>query len=143
MNENIVQGNKKKSYIWNTVSGMINAGQSALILIFISHNYTTYEVGLFSISYAIALLCMTLAKYGQRNYQVIDVLEKYTFQEYRISRWITIVTTMSLLLVYLVYQYRVDAYQDSKVLIIFSFAVWKMIDVVEDLFYGMYQQKDS
>ena len=139
MKEKIVRGNKNKSYMWNTVSGVISAGQSALILIFISRNYTTHEAGLFSISYAIALLCMTLAKYGQRNYQVTDVSEKYTFQEYQISRWIAIVTTMILLSLYLVYKFIVGTYQGSKVLFIFFCAIWKTIDVVEDLYYGMYQ----
>lgn len=134
--------NKKKSYIWNTISGMLNASQSAITLIFISHNYGVYEAGMFSIAYAIGLLCMTFAKYGQRNYQVTDVSERFSFYEYKASRVIVICITVTMMFMFILIQVFCERYMVRKAIIILLFVVWKMIDVVEDLYYGMYQQLD-
>ena len=137
MNDDI----KRRSYIWNTISGMINAGQSAVILILISHAYSMTEAGMFSIGYAIALLGMTLAKYGQRNFQVTDIAGNYSFAEYRYSRWITVILTMLFMTLYLLIQCGMGKYDIEKMLIVFSLCLWKQIDAIEDVFYGMYQQK--
>ena len=132
---------KRRSYIWNTVSGMINAGQSAVILILISYIYSIAEAGVFFIGYAIALLGMTLAKYGQRNFQVTDVAGDYSFAEYRNSRWITVTVTMLLMTGYLLLQWELGNYDMEKLMIVWLLCLWKQIDAIEDVYYGMYQQK--
>lgn len=132
---------KKRSYIWNTISGIINSGQSAVIMILISYKYSMVEVGIFSIGYAIALLGMTLAKFGQRNYQVTDITGDYSFAEYRNSRWISAALTMLLITIYLLVQWGMGKYDVEKLLIVFFLCLWKQIDAIEDVFYGMYQQK--
>lgn len=142
MDEKQLRDKKKKSYIWNTISGILNAGQSAIILIFVSRNYGVHEAGVFSISYAIGLLCMTLAKYGQRTFQVTDVSERFSFLEYRMSRVVSITITMFFLLIFITIQLLNGTYGGFKAITVFMFVIWKMIDVVEDLYYGMYQQLD-
>lgn len=132
---------KQKSYIWNTVSGMINAGQSALILIFLSHMYSIETAGVFSIGYAISLLGMTVSKYGQRNYQVTDVNEEYSFSEYSGSRWVSVIATTLFLAIYLAVQFGMGRYSLEKTAILFLMCLWKQVDSVEDVYYGMYQQR--
>ena len=77
MNSNLI----KKTYFWNTLSGMLNAGQSALILFFIMHFSDATAGGIFSISFSFANLFYTMAKYATRNYQLTDIEEKKTLME--------------------------------------------------------------
>ena len=132
---------KRKSFIWNSISGMITAGQSAVILIFISYNYTIYESGLFTIAYAIANLVYSLGKYGIRNFQVTDVRNKYRFSEYFVARVLTVFFTVIFVAILVLLQYRIGRYTVEKSEIVFWFCVWKLIDAFEDVFWGMYQQK--
>lgn len=127
--------------LWNTASGMINAGQSAVILIFISACMGIEAAGVFSIAYAVANLLMTVAKYGIRNYQVTDVAEKYTFQEYLVMRMVTVTGTFIFLLFYLWYKCQFGGYSLEKAVVVCLIVVWKFIDAMEDVYYGMYQQR--
>ena len=120
---------------------MINAGQSALILIFISYRYTMEEAGVFSIGYAISLLGMTLSKYGQRNFQVTDANEEFSFAEYRSSRWVTIAVAVLFVFGYMEFQYSMGRYDLGKVIAILLIFSMKQIDSAEDVYYGMYQQQ--
>jgi len=131
----------RRAFIWNTVSGMINAGQSAIILIFITHFLTQTDAGLFTIAYALANLFSTMGKYGVRNYQVTDVQEKSRFGDYLRARLYTTFGAMGVMLVYLVVQRAMGVYSMEKIWIIVVICLWKMIDAVEDVYYGMYQQK--
>ena len=131
----------KKAVIWNSASSMINAGQSALILIFISHFLGIESAGIFTIAYAVANLTYAIAKYGVRNFQVTDISEKYAFSCYVKMRWITVSATFLGGLLYLGYQYFFNGDGISKVLVILEIIVWKMIDAIEDVYYGMYQQR--
>ena len=73
---------KHNAAFWNTISGLINAGQSAVILIFISRYLGQSAAGIFSIAYALGNLFSTMGKYGVRNFQVTDVKEVFLFHEY-------------------------------------------------------------
>lgn len=132
---------KRKSYIWNTISSMINAGQSAIILVFISNMYSIEEAGIFSIGYAISLLGMTFSKYGQRNFQVTDVNEDYSFVDYRNARWLAMVFVVLILSIYLGFKYLIGGYSLEKMITVLLLCLWKQIDSIEDVYYGMYQQR--
>lgn len=133
--------NRRNAVLWNTASGMINAGQSAVILIFISHFLDRDAAGVFTIAYAFANLFFVMAKYGTRNYQVTDTFEKFSFHEYLMSRIVSCIGVGVLLLVYLGTQIILGAYDYYKAAVILMICLWKFIDSVEDIYYGMYQQK--
>lgn len=65
----------RSGYLWNTAAASVTAGQSALIMIFITRALGTEQAGIFGIAYAYALLLSTFSKYGIRNYQVTDMEE--------------------------------------------------------------------
>ena len=69
----------KASYFWNTLAGLLNAGQSVVILMVISRINGLEDAGIFSIANAIASLMLTVGNFGMRNYQVTDINEKYSF----------------------------------------------------------------
>ena len=77
---------KKDSYIWNTIGGLINAFQSVIILMVLTRSLDMEYAGIFTIAWAIANLVITIGKYGVRNYQVTDVNEKYSFNDYFSNR---------------------------------------------------------
>ena len=131
----------RRAFVWNTVSGMINAGQSALILIFISHYLTHNDAGVFTIGFALANLFATMGRYGVRNYQVTDVRENSRFGEYLWARALTVAASLGLMVVYLGVQAGRGLYSVEKTGVIAVICLWKMIDAVEDVYYGMYQQK--
>ena len=126
--------------IWNTLGGMVSAGQSAVILMFVSYRDDITTAGMVTIAYAIASLFYVMAQYGVRNYQVTDTTEKYSFADYLITRIITIMTAMILLLIYLAYVCYTKETDLKKLAIIFEVSLWKFIDALEDVFIGQYQK---
>lgn len=134
------QNSKRSAALWNTIGGGLNAGQAAIILIFISHKLGIVTAGIVTIAYAIANLFLAVCKYGIRNYQVTDVKESFIFTDYFYGRIVTTIITTIILLFYLVYCYYFGGYSLSKVIIIFEVTVLKLIDAFEDVYLGRYQQ---
>lgn len=131
----------KKNAFWNTISGILDAGQSAVILIFISRFLPINEAGVFSISYALANIVFMIARYGVRNYQVTDVRAEKRFRNYLFLRLVTIVISVIFIGSYLLFMYMRHQYDMHKVIIVFVMACYKMVDAFEDVFLGLYQQK--
>lgn len=132
---------KKRAFFWNTCSGILNAGQSAVVLIIIAHFLTKIEAGIFAIAIALGNLVSIMGKYGIRNYQVTDVEDQYSFNQYFTSRLITSFFALLLTVGYIAFQFYGGSYSIEKSLIVLIICLWKIIDSVEDVYYGMYQQK--
>lgn len=131
----------KRAYFWNTCSGIVNAGQSALILVFLAHFLTNKEAGIFSIGIALGNLVSFIGKYGIRNFQVTDIDEQFSFNQYFSSRIITGLITFFISISYIVFQLYFGSYSIDKALTILFICLWKIVDTFEDVFYGMYQQR--
>ena len=128
-------------YIWNSASGMINAVQSLIILIFITRFVGIEEAGIFSIAYAVGGLLQMFATYGVGNFQITDVKEKYSFSDYFWNRSITVLASLALLSVYCALKTACGDYSSEKTLIVLLIGAWKLIDSMENVFYAMFQQK--
>ena len=135
------QNNKKSAVLWNAVGGAINAGQSAILLIFVTRSMGIITAGFVTIAYAIANLFLTMGKYGVRNYQVTDVKEKYAFSTYLYSRIIAVITVLIIAVLYLVYCANFGDYSMEKIYIILEITILKLIDSMEDVYLGRYQQR--
>lgn len=131
---------RRSSVLWNAVGGMMNAGQSAIILIFISYRLGLKIAGIVTIAYAVANLFLSIGKYGIRNYQVTDVKDNFTFGDYFYSRCITTSIAFILFLAYLVYALTFGGYSSEKTFILFEVTFLKLIDAFEDVYIGRYQQ---
>lgn len=131
----------RESYIWNTIGGLLNAGQSALLLIVLSRTNGVDDAGIFSIAYAIASLTVTVGKFGMRNFQATDIKEKYCYSAYVTSR---IITSVGMLLVTAYYIFKGLFFLDysiEKCMVILFMGLLKMVDAIEDIVHGMFQQK--
>lgn len=131
---------QRSSVLWNAVGGMMNAGQAAIILIFISYRLGIKTAGIVTIAYAVANLFLSIGKYGIRNYQVTDVKGDFTFSDYFYSRCITTTIALALFLAYLGYVLTFGGYSSEKACILFEVTFLKLIDACEDVYIGRYQQ---
>lgn len=133
--------NDRNILFLNLAGGILNAGQSALILIVLSRILSQDDCGIFSLAYAAASLALSLGMFGVRNFQASDVKEKYGFKDYINSR---IVTTL-LMLVYIIYAAVKGLifldYTLYKCIVIGLVGLLKAIDAAEDIFHGRLQQK--
>ena len=134
--------NIQHTYFWNMCAGMLNAFQSVILLIFISRLLDTSSVGVFSIAYATANLFLNIGKYGVRNYQVTDIRQEYTFGVYLRTRYLTTVFMLVVSIAYLIFMANQRNYSLTKTLIILVMCILKMVDSLEDVYHGFYQQKN-
>ena len=131
---------QEQSYIWNSIGGLLNAGQSALLLMVISRTNSAYDAGIYSIGYAIACLGLTVGCFGIRNYQSTDVSDKYSFSTYFSTRIVTDICMFILVLYYVFKGVFFLDYSYSKCVVVLLLGLLKMVDSVEDVFHGMYQR---
>lgn len=132
----------KSAYIWNTASGVLSAFQSIFVLIVIARVTDVNTAGIFSIAWAISHLALSLGRYGMRNFQATDIREKYSTGDYFASRIITITLMMMYTFIYVMYGHVNSGYSLYKCTIIFLVCFIKMIDGVQDIIAGWFQQKN-
>lgn len=132
----------KDSYVWNAVAGILNASQSVIMLIVITRTNGLYDAGVFSIAYAIANLTLTLGQYGMRSYQVTDVNENYSINDYFTSRIITCFAMVIAGIGYPLYGILILDYSIDKFIVVILVCLWKAIDALEDVFHGWFQQQN-
>lgn len=131
----------KKDFLWNLIAEGISAGQSALILVFISACMSINDAGIFSIGYAISTIACVIGAYGVRNYQVTDVNNRYRFKSYLVARLLTIFTSLVLVCIYLGILLIRSSYTIPKAVAVILICIWKLDSIFEDVVYGMYQQR--
>lgn len=131
---------KRSSYIWNMVSSLIYAGQSALALMIITRTNGLDEAGVFSIAYAVASLLYFIGEYGARKYQVSDVNEDLPFVAYHTHRVITCTIMLAASIIYSVYGWLVLSYDFSKAYIILAVCVLKAIEAYQEVYSARFQQ---
>lgn len=131
---------KKAAYVWNTAGSMLNAFQSVIMLMILTHVCDLETAGIFTIAYASANLFLNVGNYGMRNYQVSDVRPKYAFSTYVRSRIITDAAMLVCSTAYLMWSTISIGYGWYKVAVIFCMTLFKLVDSIEDVTDGNYQQ---
>ena len=132
----------KSSYLWNSASAMLNSFQTVVILMVISRIDPVNDAGIFVIAYAIGNLMLTIGRYGIRQFQASDVVEKYSYREYYYSRILTTGLMLAISLAYIGFEYGTGQYDGNKSIVVLLICLVKWIDAFEDVFHGMLQQHD-
>ena len=140
MNWIIGRESKKEGFWWNAVGGAISSGQAAILLVFISHQIGITVAGIVTIAYAVANLFASVTRYGVRNYQVTDVNRLFSFGDYFYSRLCSALLTVIICSGYFAWCVIVNGDSVSKLIILVEITILKMIDAVEDVYLGCYQQ---
>lgn len=131
---------ERAAYVWNTASGLLNAFQSVIMLMVLTHVCDVVTAGVFTIAYANANLFLNLGKYGVRNFQVSDVSEKYDFRAYHAARVVSVLAMVACGAAWSVWSALTVGYTLDKFLVIVMMLLFKAIDAYEDVYHGNYQQ---
>ncbi len=129
------------NYIWNSIGGMLNAGQSVFILMVVTRVCGLEAAGIFSIAFATGNLFLYLGNYGVRNYQVSDLKEQYAFKDYLWHRFFTVLLMILASIAFCVYSSATGKYSSEKTWTVFAMCILKSIDCLEEVFEGRYQQR--
>lgn len=133
---------ERDSFLWNMIGSMLMAFQSVIMLMILTRVLGLVDAGIFTIAFANANLFLNIGKYGMRNFQVSDVKRQFTFADYKASR---ITTTIAMLLTsigYTLYTAYENTYSIEKTQIIIWMCLFKIVDAVEDIYHGYYQQEN-
>lgn len=141
MSDNVHNKNEAGNYIWNAIGGMLNAGQSVLVLIIVTRVCGLEAAGLYSIAFATGNLFMYLGNYGVRNYQVSDVDERFPFRSYILHRLLTVALMLLVAAVYCTYSLLRGAYSPAKTMTVAAMCLLKAIDCLEEVLEGRLHQR--
>lgn len=131
---------EKSAYAWNSVSGLMFAMQSAVMLIVITRTNGLEDAGIFSIAYAIGSLMSFIGEYGVRKYQVSDINEKVSFTDYHSHRVITCLIMLVAFVIYVGAGYVSGRYSSNKFWVIMFVCLLKLVEAYADVYYSRYQQ---
>ncbi len=132
---------ERDSFVWNMIGSLLFSFQSMFVLMVLTRVAGIVEAGIFSIAIANANLFLTVGRYGMRYFQVSDVNREYDFSEYLLSRWITWAVMIMMSVVYVGYTSCANEYSLYKSVVIIAMCVYRSVDVIEDVYCGLYQQK--
>lgn len=130
----------RSAYIWNAINACMSAAESPVILMVLTRTNGKTDQGVFSIAFAVAALLLFLGQYGFRRFQSSDILEKYSFEEYYGSRFISCAAMLVATLVYCLYGATFRHYSASKFAVVFLICMLKEVQAFADVIHGRMQQ---
>lgn len=133
---------ERNSYIWNMAGSLLMAFQSVIMLMILTRTLGLMEAGVFTIAYASANLFLTIGKYGMRYFQVSDVKKQFTFADYKMSRVVSVSAMIGVSALYVAYASASNGYTLEKTQVIIWMCLFKAVDAIEDVYLGLYQQKN-
>lgn len=133
---------ERDSFLWNMLGSMLVAFQSVIMLMILTRVLGLVDAGIFTIAFANANLFMNIGKYGMRNFQVSDVKKQFSFSEYKASRMISVIAMLLVSILYTWYAAVTNHYSPEKTQIIIWMCLFKVVDAVEDIYHGYYQQEN-
>lgn len=126
----------KRDYIWNTI-GIGSFGMTFPILtVVVTQLVGVEQAGMFSMAFVVGLLLMIVANYGLRSYQVSDITESHSFNDYQVNRFITCAIMLIAGALYCV----IRGYGEEMFVISMGVYIFKMVDGLADVYEGRLQQ---
>lgn len=120
----------KQLFMWNMIGSMIYAAASMILTYMTIRVVGEKDGGIFAIALTLAQMFIYIAYYEMRNYEVTDVEQKYTFQDYHALKIINCVIMLGVTLMYCV----IKQYSGYKFLIVFLVGVYRMLDGYADVY---------
>lgn len=133
--------NQKKDFIWNSIAGLVNAGESVIILMICTRTKGIETAGMFAIAFAIANLMMAIGKFGMRTFQVTDAADEFEDGTYFLSRCITVLLMIITSLVWECINVYRGIHTIYRAFVIFFLCLIYAVEAIEDFFAGLYQKK--
>lgn len=131
----------ENGYFWNALAGLVNAGESVILLMVVTRITGLSDSGMLTIAFAVGNLMMTIGKYGVRNYQSTDVKEHFSFSDYFWTRCVTVGLMIFCSMAYMYFCVQEKGYDSKKVTVILAVCFIYAVESLEDVFWGFYQQR--
>lgn len=128
-----------RDYVCNAIGQAAWGGYFPLLTVVVTQLVGIQQAGMFSMAFAIGLLLLFVGNYGVRAYQVSDVAEMQSFNDYQINR---IITCAAMLVVGFAYC-RLRGYSEPMMSICMGMIAFRVIDALADVYEGRLQQKDK
>lgn len=135
-------GQAKLDYVWNTAAGLVNAAEAVVMSMIVTRMTGLADAGMLTMAFAIGNLMLPIGKFGVRNYQVTDVDNMFSFFTYLTARFVTVSAMMIAICGYLGYAAAGLKHNSNKIGIIFAVCMIYLVEALEDVIWGYYQQRD-
>lgn len=124
-------------FIWNALSSIITAVSSVLLLM-ITKRFGGIEIGAYyAVAVAVANVFINVGHFNVFGFQISDVAEKYSFNEYLLLRRITVLLMGIISFIYV----GGKGYEQEKGIIILLYCLYRGVYAYADVYQGRYQQK--
>lgn len=130
---------KKNDFLWNTLGLTFNAFVSLFFLVIINRINGIENAGIFSYCFSIACLFYVVALYYNRTYQVSDVEERYSNNQYITNR---IISSIFVLIIIILFSFinRFNLFKSSILILI---TIYKILESTSDCFHAFIQKKNE
>lgn len=129
----------KENTLWYTMGTMCSSATSFLLMIYVTRILGVDEAGVFSISYSVGQLMLSIGWFGTRQFQVSDINEEFMFSDYLSLKLFMTIIMMVGCLIYSVFLH----FNTYKMLVTFLYCLFLICDVFADLFSARFQQVDK
>ena len=127
-----------KIFFWNMLGSLSSAAVSVILLFIVTRTLSSESADLYSFAYAIANLLVIVAGFQVRDFQATDIKEKYSFDAYLTTRFLTNILMILILLGYLIL--NPSTYENFWIIFLVSF--FRVSEALSDVFQGLFQQKE-
>ena len=88
---NIKNTSQSKNFIWNMAGSISSALISVVLLMIVSRFLSTSDSDVYAYAYSVGNLLVVIGLFQVRNFQATDIEEKYSFSNYFLARFLTLV----------------------------------------------------
>ena len=117
---------------------MSSAAVSVILLFIVTRALNSASADTYSFAYAIANLFVIVASFQVRDFQATDIREKYSFDTYFVTRIISNVAMVLLLVTYLIFNTNTH----SNIGIIFWVSFFRVSEALSDVFQGLFNRRN-
>ena len=132
------KNNLTKSFIWNTLGSGFVSFNSLFFMIAATRINGLSDAGIFTLCFATSCLFYTIAIYSGRTYQVTEIDDNITDNNYIYNR---IISCLIMIFVSIVFG-MISKYFFKKFLVLIILCIVKAVEALCDVFHGILQKHD-
>ena len=126
----------KKSVMWNTFGSFFYYFCQWIMTVLVVRISGIDDAGILTLCISVSNIWMSLSSFGMHNYQASDTKNKYSFNTYLVSRYITgIVSFLGCVIYILLISYSMK----QNICILFYF-LYRFSESLEDVYYAAFQK---
>lgn len=129
---------QQKVFFWNIFGSLSSAVVSVILLVVVTRVLSSESADLYSFAYAIANLLVIVASFQVRDFQATDIQEKYSFDAYLVTRILSNILMVLILIGYII----VTPATHNNMDIIFGVSFFRVSEALSDVFQGLFQQRE-